>query len=505
MKPMNAWLLALCAISFVACDNSDDPVNGGTEVAGTEAGTMVAGTEAGTMVAGTEAGTMVAGTEAGTMMAGTMVAGMEAGTIMAGTMVAGTEGPGCTDSLEVGASCDLFNDCCARGTQCTDTAGDGSNAVCLRKCDANADVTGCEARELCNPESADVPAGMESPGVCIIGDECEPGNENLACGEGEFSCLRAQNITFCLGDLADIREQAPEALVGTGEACNPFDQMAPTFCEQGLVCEYGVCRDLCDTTEDCGGNGECVDYTNRVDGIPYKFCLNSCDIYAQDCGEGEACVLADSYDGGAVGICDGAAGASGTALSGEECTTSETNYWGTCEAGNLCSVEAEGDTTGECVSFCDSYNLDRCTGDYAACLTGVFDGLDDMGICNGECDIMTNAGCAEGQSCLFGNEGTNSTDEPVPTGFCYDNTNAGTLMPGETCTVGSLEQGGQSFEYPFLSDCAPGNMCLQIMQGQDPQCLQMCNPSAADSGCEQGVNCIELFDGITTVGVCFAG
>jgi hypothetical protein len=363
MKSLSTWIIALSAISFVACDSTDDPVEAGTEVAGgAEGGVMTGGVMTGGVMTG---GVMTGGVMTGGVMTGGVAGDM--GGEMAGVMTGGVDvpggvmtGPGCTEPLEVGVSCDVFNDCCARGTQCTSLAADGSDPVCLRRCDANAEISGCEARELCNPESGDVPPDQESPGTCIPGDDCEPGNENLACGEGEYYCQRVQNITLCFGDLAEVRAQAPELIVGAGEACNPFDNMAPTYCEPGLVCEYGVCRDTCETDADCAEGSECADYTSRVDGIPYKFCLDSCDVYTQDCpNEGDVCILGDSYDGAIVGLCEGAAGPSGTGVSGDECTESDTNYWGTCEASNLCTQLSE-DGPSECVSFCDDYNLEAC-------------------------------------------------------------------------------------------------------------------------------------------------
>ena len=480
MKFSSKWLIVLSVLSLTGCPSTDNATD--------EAGTMTAGTmTAGTMTAGTmTAGTMVT---AGTMTAGAMTGG---------TMVVNT----CTDILAFGATCDVFNDCCARGTACVDLDGEGDNApVCLRKCDANADVDGCEARELCNPESGDVPAGEPSPGTCIPGDDCVPGSEMDACGAGEYYCQRIDNITLCIGDLAEVRAQAPDLIVGVGEECNPFDQMAPSFCEPGLVCEYGTCRASCNTVDDCAMGEECLDYTARVEGLSYKFCIDTCDVYAQDCGEGKACVLTDTYDGQLLGTCiDGVA--SGAGVAGEACTTSEQTYWGTCTAGHICSDDNE-DGMGDCVSFCDTYHLDRCSGDYAACVDTQLEGL---GLCSGECDVFTNAGCAEGQSCLFGNEGTRVGDVVAPTGFCYDNAlTVGEAAVGAECQTGMVTFGADSFDYPFLNNCPAGNICLPLMQGAPGQCFQMCNPDAMETGCEAGVPCRVIFDGIDSVGVCFAG
>jgi hypothetical protein len=495
MKPLHAWLLALGAISMVACDSTDDPVDAGTEVGGMNNG-------------GTTGG-MPGGMPGGEMPGGEMPGGeMPGGEMPGGVMTAGVDtpggvmtGPGCTEPLDVGASCDVFNDCCARGTECSDLSGDGSNTVCLRRCDANADVTGCEARELCNPENGDVPPGEESPGTCIPGDDCEPGNESLSCGEGEYSCQRVQNITLCIGDLAEVRAQAPELIVGAGEACNPFDQMAPAYCEPGTVCEYGFCRALCDTAADCDEGSECADYSSRVDGIPFKFCLDSCSIYEQNCpNEGDVCILADTNDGALVGICEGNAGANGTAVAGEACMSAENNYWGTCTASNLCTSFEEGGEE-ECVSFCDDYNLDVCSGDYQACAFVM--ALDDLGICLGECNIFTQEGCEENQDCVFFNEGVNTEDEPVALGRCANNTvpAANRVNTGDECVGEPIEVDGIMSENPLVSNCPANHICGQEVMNGPSICIAICDPTAAESGCQDGRACRAVPD-LTTLGLC---
>jgi hypothetical protein len=212
-----------------------------------------------------------------------------------------------------------------------------------------------------------------SPGYCISGDECEPGNETLACGEGEFSCHRARNLSFCI-DIREIAAQAPTAVVGEGEACSPFSQDENEFavCDSGLVCEFGQCRSLCDSSADCDG-GECYDLTETVDGIDFKFCMGDdlCDPFDSDCADDAACVLplgvsdTVAYDGQIIGLCDDNF-TQGTRQTGEECTVDPNTYFGDCESSSVCSVDNEGDTTGTCSSFCDDYSLAECTG-YQVC------------------------------------------------------------------------------------------------------------------------------------------
>ena len=499
MKSLSTWIIALSALSFVACDSTDDPVEAGTEVpGGAEGGVMTGGVmTGGVMTGGVMTGGVMTGGDMGGDMGGEMAGVMTAGVDVPGGVMTG---PGCTEPLEVGVSCDVFNDCCARGTQCTSLSADGSDPVCLRRCDANAEISGCEARELCNPESGDVPPDQESPGTCIPGDDCEPGNENLACGEGEYYCQRVQNITLCFGDLAEVRAQAPELIVGAGEACNPFDNMAPTYCEPGLVCEYGVCRDTCETDADCAEGSECADYTSRVDGIPYKFCLDSCDVYTQNCpNEGDVCIVGDSYDGAVVGLCEGNAGPNGTAVAGEACTPSDTNYWGTCGASNLCTQLSEEDPE-ECVSFCDDYHLDVC-GDYQACAFVL--AIEDVGLCLGECNIFTQEGCDEGQECQLFNEGVNANDEPVVFGSCVENSFTERVMTGDACEGEPIEVDGMMLENPFVSTCPPNHYCGDTTGDGVSTCIAACDPTnVANTGCPEGISCRVVFDGIEAFGLC---
>ena len=604
MKLNLSWLLLACSLTFIACDDSDDGDTAGTEMAGTEmAGTEMAGTEmAGTEMAGTEmAGTEMAGTEmAGTEMAGTEMAGTE----MAGTTMSGI----CNDVVEVGATCDPNNDCCARGSFCNPTSE--TEGQCVRNCEIpeEGDPVGCEERELC-VENGEAAEGI-TPGYCLPSDNCEPGNENLACGEGEFHCLRVQNITLCIGDLAEARAEDPNLIVGEGEPCDVFNETAPTFCESGLTCESNgterVCRSACSADADCGEGESCLDYSSVTDGLNYKFCSPRCELDNPDCGESGACVITDIVDGLAFGTCQevgaenlAAAGeacnvfdsdapqkfcgaglscefngvnsacvticndmvtceegqtcfdatqsyneafqfsfcttpcdplaqdcangeacafsgvineapagtcvsepAAGMGQNGDDCVSGDNApYWGDCAANNVCFVDDEATGAGSCGSFCADGRSDLCTGEYQACVDSAVDGL---GLCAGACDIFSGNGCDEGESCLFSNEGPNAEGNLTATGFCEENPDAGQVGVEETCVMGMLDVGdGESFEYPFLNNCPAGNICVGVAQGQPPICLEMCDPSAAENTCADGLTCSGLFQGLDSVGVCF--
>ena len=236
MKLKNLILIGICSLAFIACGDDEAEVQDQTG-GSADGGSMNGGSDAG------------GSTDGGSMDGGSAEGGSNGGGMMMG--------PQCADGLaDVGEACDPFTNCCKRGSECyAGTDSPDLTNTCVRRCDDNLPdgEDGCELRELCIPDDQNTMADT-SPGYCISGDECEPGNENLTCGEGEFSCHRARNLSFCI-DLREVAAQAPTAVVGAGEACSPFSQDQNEFavCDSGLVCEFGVCRPLCESNDDCDG------------------------------------------------------------------------------------------------------------------------------------------------------------------------------------------------------------------------------------------------------------
>jgi hypothetical protein len=189
----------------------------------------------------------------------------------------------------------------------------------------------------------------------------------------------------------------------------------------------------------------------------------------------------------------------GTAANGEACTADDTSYWGTCDAGNVCFPEDDTTNEGVCGSFCSEGREDLCSGENQACLDSAIDGL---GLCIESCDVFTNDGCDDGESCLWVNEGLNANGL-LPFGSCEENPNANQVGTEEVCVMGTLEFADGPFEYPFLNNCPPGHGCFEVAQGQPPICLQMCNLAAeVDEICPDGLTCQGLFMGIESIGVC---
>jgi hypothetical protein len=255
-------------------------------------------------------------------------------------------------------------------------------------------------------------------------------------------------------------------------------------------------------TEDANGNGMLDTEDANGNGVFDTEDTNGNGVLDEAEEVVYACAFSGVIDGAPTGTCV-SSHASGMGQNTDDCTRGATDptYWGDCAANNVCFIDDEATGAGTCGSFCADGRSDLCTGDYQACVDSAIDGL---GLCAGDCDIYSNTGCDEGQSCLFSNEGQDATDTLAAIGFCEDNSDIGQVGTEEACVMGQLDVGDDMpFDYPFLNNCPPGHICIGVAQGQPPICLQMCDQSAEENTCEGGLTCQGLFQGIESVGVCF--
>lgn len=373
----------------------------------------------------------------------------------------------CAEGFVRGAVCDRRLDCCDRGLVCADL-GDGSR--CRTACDAHRVPTGCQARAFCNPQMDVEDRSRPSPGVCIQGDDCIPGREAAGC-EGPSTCFPVPPASFC----------APAGDAAEDEGCTLTLDNTIDNCEPGLVCAYGRCAPPCDDRGRCR-EGECVDYTERLDGLEFRFCHDGCDVYRQrGCAGGRVCSVVDAdTDGRAVGACR--VGEAGRGRQGERCRSDPDRYWGDCHPGHVCGRLSSG--RGEqCIGFCDESDTRLCTG-ASLCVFGLLDQL-DLGLCLGECDIYADAECGEGRFCRFIAVGASQNGRSGPVGQCT--AGGGERGAGSTCTV-TPETGAH--------DCAPGHLCGD--GGDDTlRCLRVCDD---DHRCPGGQVCNPVFGG--GIGTC---
>lgn len=439
----------------------------------------------------------------------------------------------CNEVVEVGATCDPDNDCCARGSFCNGEPGSGEGQ-CVRRCEIGEDGegVGCEARELCLEAGEVGPDGI-TPGYCLPGDDCEPGNENLACGEGEFHCFRARNISLCIGDLTDIRAEAPELIVGEGEACDPFgdeeNMINPTFCEPGFTCESNgterVCRTACDADADCPMGQTCLDYTEAADGLNYKFCSPVCNLDNPDCGETGACVLTDIYEGVAFGTCQEVDPAQ-IVGEGERCDpTAQDTAPVYCAAGLSCEFDGAGSI---CRSVCTA-DADCAEGQTCFSAAERFDNdAFQYSFCTVPCDPLAQDCAVDTDVCVF-----SGVINDLPAGTCVSDVTAGTAANNEACTPG--EEG-----FDYWGTCAANNICfIDDEEANTGTCGSFCTTDRADlctgpyqacvdsnieglglcqgfcnlednTGCDEGNSCMFLFnEGVAAdgnpraVGLCY--
>jgi hypothetical protein len=378
----------------------------------------------------------------------------------------------CEDLLIEGDACDPAADCCDLGFTCVGEGEDVDGGTCRRACDASQQPDGCNLRELCVPFEEVVDPTAPAPGFCFPGQDCTPGDEVEACGEGEWTCLALEPITLC--------QPAGEAALG--EACDPFQ--GPN-CGAGLVCQYGECKRPCDADGLCPGGETCLDISARVDGVPFAFCHQECDVFSQQgCGAGEACVVIDADGPFVLGGCVDAPSGDGT--QGEGCEPDEATYWGSCTAGHLCDV-LRPDEPPVCLGFCDAVDRSLCEGG-ASCVPGLFGGVfADVGLCLGDCTVLgDDPGCPAGQYCDFsGRIGLGADDEDVAVGFCTPG--AQRRDTGDPCTID---------EATGASDCANGNICVALEEDGPTTCVRLCEDlPRSPHGCPAGSFCATGFFG----------
>jgi hypothetical protein len=352
--------------------------------------------------------------------------------------------------------------------ECRRSQAAGDNGICRATCDGAADPISCpQAQPICMIEQ--MPDGS-LPGYCAPTAPCTPGNTRATCGH-DATCIVGGDSTVC--------DWPGNAAVGA--VCDPGSDDPAKHCQANLACVYGECKAACGANNACPNGQRCIDYTDRLNNQPFRFCHASCDMFAQrGCAAGQTCRFSDIDGGGIIASCEDSA--MGRATQGQACQPSDSNYWGTCTGAYLCSPLQQGDPA-ECLGLCDTASASHCGG-HSYCglslLGDQFSGI--LGLCAGECDAIAtaNTGCGAGQYCLFGFVGLDHNGHEQAAGFCK----AGPQLhnTGETCTVD--ENTGEH-------DCRTGHVCAALQQGADPVCVRIChadgNECAAGSQCVTGV------------------
>lgn len=388
-------------------------------------------------------------------------------------------------TIRVGDVCDPTNDECVADAFCNDF-GLGAGPLCYAGCDTvlrdTGEPSGCDLDEVCLDYEQCDPGVETCVGLCLPSDRCEPCNAD-SCG-GPHSCLALEPAALCL--------TAGTQPVGQACLAADADPVAPeNNCEDGLVCAFGSCAQSCGS-DTCGGGGTCADgdvcadFAFKTNGAAYAFCYKDCSLSSQTgCAENEVCVIQDNAQVGedvvALGGCTEAD--EGTLAHGEDCTVDEQTYWGDCSAGHYCAdvFHKDDDPLYQtmCNGICDMRDQSACTG-AAGCYFGLFR-LQGLGICLGECDAWGDSSdCGDGKKCELLTIGVGPEGE-MALGMCNAAPAGEPAATGDDCTLD---------EDTGASDCASGNLCLEVMAGQPRVCIAVCDSSPESvHACPAGYEC----------------
>jgi hypothetical protein len=369
--------------------------------------------------------------------------------------------------------------------------------VCMRACDDNAEENGCQQDEFCLPDFDWASLGVtdiESPGVCLISDQCVSGDEANSCTQPDSTCLRVSRITLCV----DLSEVPNESRGEAGDTCSGINQP----CGAGFVCETGICRRSCEDDSICLGNETCrlfdeVYYDDPTE--QYAACFEICDPVSQNCSEvGEVCTLYQSESSeGRFSLC--VEDEVGELTDGEVCDPQGTdNYWGNCEASYFCAGLFTGDLD-QCLPICTNEDTTQCT-EGRVCALDIL-GTPNAGLCTGECNYFTGVGCDNQQSCLIGFQGPDANQDIQMSGHCVDNSNSGTLPTSSPCVFDAVN---------ITSNCSPGHICFDLNQDLSDECVALCQAGSQENSCPLNSICINSLgdgeyvfgDNLSTLGIC---
>lgn len=197
------------------------------------------------------------------------------------------------------------------------------------------------------------------PGGDDAGPPTDPGGE---CDPFAQDCPPEDDVAqVCIpvdGTPTCIRE--PPDAVGEDGECVGGDCQAGLTCINWSDARGQICTRMCPRVggeEFCGEEKVCAGFIRSNPAI--GLCqppASTCDIYAQDCPEGEACTFGrDSETDEPIFVCENA----GPNAEGDPCSGGN----GRCQAGLICIRDDE--TTSTCHAICQSD--DECTIDGQAC------------------------------------------------------------------------------------------------------------------------------------------
>ena len=392
---------------------------------------------------------------------------------------------------------------CKNGNVCT--ASNTCQAPSASGCTQSKDCASNSTNKYCKPGTGGAPGTCVA---CLADGNCPAGD---TCVQSSNTCAVKQ----CASDGACVKPAPRCDLVDTPHVCVAC--LGPADCPNGGTCQSdhtckaasGACTadaqcasslvgPYCDTKSGkcvaCNGPGQCP--VGKVCG-PQETCVaNTCT------GDGDCTSLPSTPH------CSGSAANPGTCV---QCATSAQ-----CPAGFHCPANS-------CVPVCTrATEAQDCTAPLSLCKEAAAGNhcvqcLADTDCTNGQiCDQSDSAckapvasGCSSSAACAPPQPVCDTAVSPHACVQCLADTDCSNKMgcdqAAHTCTV----TGGLNEACNPDSSCGAGLLCVTDATGNNPVCLQQCDPYASGSGCSAsgaGFLCEWLgFDSTNTfTGICAA-
>lgn len=387
----------------------------------------------------------------------------------------------------LGAPCGPEHPPCVHDALCV---GEGERGRCRRACDPSGD--GCDPGNLCQPLS-----GAPDRGWCVPSDRCGT-HERPGCPGGlNSTCVTRPPLSLCVSPGQGALNMP---CLATAEGDDP------QRCLPGLFCHYGRCKAPCDDAGACGEGELCVDYTERLGGVGYRFCHRPCDpADPQSCGLGAQCRPVDQQGGAMIGACMSTGGLlTGQGLQGARCSQSPQLPSGSCRGDHICAVGGP-DWPSRCGAWCDRAEPARC-GSGSACVVDLWghgEGgqrtatgpLTDVGACLGECDpFAEESGCGADLRCEPTHRALDGAGQPTVIGWCRPITPWPPAGDGDFCQIDDTTG---------ASNCQRGHLCLP-QAGFVNRCVALCRLDRPEPGCPAQQRCVatDALPGAAGIGLC---
>ncbi len=117
----------------------------------------------------------------------------------------------------------------------------------------------------------------------------------------QTGCLSGERCTFIVTSFNPLEGYAGcagDGSIAAGGSCTVDGDTGMDDCVAGLVCQGGICKEICDLVPDsCNSSEVCWGFASTLDGQTVAACSQQCDLFAQDCPNEESCFILVARDG----------------------------------------------------------------------------------------------------------------------------------------------------------------------------------------------------------------